>query len=133
MLGVREPDIYGRKTLGEIALECEEFASELGFDIDFRQSNSEGEMVTIIQQAREGCDGVVINAAAYAHTSVALHDALKMLDVPVVEVHLTNTHKREPFRQTSYVSMVAQGVICGFGSHGYLLALNALRAMMEDE
>lgn len=132
MLGVREPDVYGFKNLSTIALECEEYASELGFEIDFRQSNIEGEMVSIIQEARDGCSGVIINAAAYSHTSIAIHDALKLLDVPVIEVHLSNIHKREAFRHHSHVASVATGVICGFGGHGYILALDAMRSLIDD-
>jgi len=133
MLGVREPDVYGFKNLSAIALECEELASELGMAIDFRQSNDEGELVTIIQQAREGFSGLIVNAAAYTHTSIAIHDALKLLDVPVIEVHLSNIYKREAFRHHSYVSPIAAGVICGFGGHGYLLALQAMRALLDDD
>jgi 3-dehydroquinate dehydratase-2 len=133
MLGVREPDIYGFQNLSAIALECEEYAGELGFAIDFRQSNSEGELVTIIQQAREGYGGLIINAGAYSHTSIAIHDALKMLDMPIIEVHISNIFKREAFRHHSYISAVAQGVICGFGGHGYILALDALRALLNDD
>lgn len=132
MLGVREPDVYGFKNLNAIAVECEAHASELGCSIDFRQSNHEGELVTIIQQAHGTCSGVIINAAAYAHTSIAIHDALKILDVPIIEVHLSNTYKRESFRHHSYVSEVAQGVICGLGAHGYILALDAVRALIDD-
>lgn len=133
MLGVREPDLYGFKNLPALALECEEYAGELGLNIDFRQSNIEGEMVTILNEAREGCDGVIINAAAYGHTSIALQDALKILEVPVIEVHLTNVAKREDFRQKSYVSAVAHGVISGFGGHSYILALDAMRALIDDK
>lgn len=132
MLGVREPEVYGFKNLSAIALECEEYASELGCSIDFRQSNHEGELVTIIQEARGTCAGVIINAGAYSHTSIALLDALKMLEIPVIEVHITNIHKRESFRHHSYVSQVAQGVICGFGGHGYILALDAMRALLDE-
>ena len=130
MLGVREPEVYGAKNLSAIALECEEHASKLGFTIDFRQSNVEGEMITIIQEAHGACAGVIINGGAYAHTSIALHDALRILKVPVIEVHLSNTHKRESFRDHSYIARVAQGVICGFGGHGYILALDAMRALL---
>lgn len=131
MLGVREPDVYGFKNLSAIALECEEYASELGCSIDFRQSNHEGELVTIVQEARGSCSGLIINAGAYAHTSIALLDALKMLEVPIIEVHISNIFKRESFRHHSYISEVAQGLICGFGAHGYILALDALRAQLE--
>ena len=132
MLGVREPDVYGFKNLSAIALECEEYASELGCTIDFRQTNIEGEMVTIIQEARGACTGVIINGGAYAHTSIALADALRILEVPIIEVHITNTHKRESYRHHSYIAEVAHGVICGFGGHGYILALDAMRALLEE-
>ncbi|MBU6475399.1 MAG: 3-dehydroquinate dehydratase [Alphaproteobacteria bacterium] len=132
MLGVREPDVYGFKNLSAIALECEEYASELGCTIDFRQTNIEGEMVTIIQEAHGPCAGVIINGGAYAHTSVALADALRILEVPIIEVHITNTYKREPYRRHSYIAETAAGVICGFGGHGYLLALDAMRALLEE-
>lgn len=133
MLGVREPDTYGFKSLSEIALECEEYASELGFTVDFRQSNHEGELVTMIQEAREGASGVIINAAAYSHTSIAILDALKMLETPIIEVHNSNIYKRESFRHHSHVSTVATGTITGFGGHGYILALDAMRALLDDE
>lgn len=130
MLGVREPDIYGAKNLSAIALECGEHAGKLGFTIDFRQSNIEGEMVTFIQEAHRACAGVIINGGAYAHTSIAIHDALKILEVPVIEVHLSNTYKREGFRHHSYIAEAARGVICGFGGHSYILALDAMRAIL---
>lgn len=133
MLGVREPDVYGFKSLNAIAAECEAYAAELGMSVDFRQSNHEGELVTMIQEARDGYAGVIINPAAYTHTSIALLDALKLLDIPVVEVHLSNIYKREAFRHHSYVSTVAQGTISGFGGHGYILALDALRALLDEE
>lgn len=133
MLGVREPDVYGFKNLSSIALECEEYAGELGFDIDFQQSNSEGELVTVIQQAHTHFSGVIINAGAYSHTSIAIYDALKILDVPIIEVHLSNPMKREEFRHHSYVSKVARGTICGLGGHGYILALDAMRAILDDD
>ena len=132
MLGVRETDVYGFKSLKAIALECEEYAAELGCAIDFRQSNSESDLVTAIQQAHGAAAGVIINGAAYAHTSIALMDALKILEIPVIEVHLSNTFKRESFRHHSYIAEVAQGVICGFGAHGYILALDAMRALLDD-
>ena len=133
MLGVREPDVYGFKNLSAIALECEEYAEAQGFAIDFRQSNHEGELITILHEAVEGVAGVIINAGAYTHTSIAIHDALKILEVPIIEVHVTNVHKREAFRHHSYISPVATGVICGFGGHGYILALDAMRALIDDK
>lgn len=132
MLGTREPDVYGFKTLSSIAMACEEYAAELGLAIDFRQSNVEGDIVTILNEAPGQYAGIVLNAGAYTHTSIAIHDALKMLDIPVIEVHLSNVFKREAFRHHSYISPVAQGVICGFGGHGYLLALDALRACLDE-
>ncbi len=133
MLGIREPEVYGFQTLADISNDCEEYAGEIGFSVEFRQSNIEGELVTMIQQARGACSGLVINAGAYTHTSIAIHDALKLLDVPVIEVHLSNPQAREEFRHHSYISPIAKGTICGFGAHGYILALNALRALLDDE
>lgn len=132
MLGVREPEVYGFQSLGDIENDCDEYAEELGFEIDFRQSNSEGDLVTAIQQARGNFAGVIINAGAYTHTSIAIHDALKVLEVPVIEVHLSNPQARESFRHHSYISPLAKGTICGFGGHGYILALNALRSLLDE-
>lgn len=126
MLGLRQPEIYGHETLADIDAACQAYGKPLGLEVDFRQSNIEGELVTWIQEARSAADGVVINAAAYTHTSVAIQDALMLLSVPVIEVHLSNIHKRESFRHHSYVAAAAQGMICGFGSRGYLMALDAL-------
>jgi 3-dehydroquinate dehydratase-2 len=126
MLGERERDIYGADTLRSIEERCRAAASARGLGVEFRQSNVEGELVTWIQEAREKASAVIINAASYTHTSVAVHDALKLLAVPVVEVHLSNIYKREPFRHHSYVSPVATGVICGFGAKGYELAIEAV-------
>ena len=130
MLGSREPEVYGTETLADIEASCVELGSTLGLDVDFRQSNSEGELVTWIQEAREGHDGIIINPAAYTHTSVALLDALLASETPVIEVHLSNIHQRESFRHHSYVSKAAQGVICGLGSQGYDLALRALAKIL---
>lgn len=132
MLGVREPDIYGFQSLSAIAAACEEHGGELGLSIDFRQSNNEGDLVTAIQEAREEYSGLILNAAAYSHTSIAILDALKILTIPVIEVHLTNIHKRESFRHHSHVSTVAQGVICGFGGHSYILALDAMQTLLDE-
>ncbi len=130
MLGVRQPEIYGRETLTDIEAACRERASALELDIDFRQSNVEGELVTWIQNARENVDGIAINAAAYTHTSVALLDALSLVECPIIEVHLSNVYAREAFRHHSYISRVASGVICGLGSDSYLFALDALARML---
>jgi len=132
MLGLREPEIYGTETLGDISQHCEDHAAELDMEIDFIQSNSEGDMVTLIQQARhDGLDGIIINAAAYTHTSVAIMDALIASELPVIEVHLSNVYKREEFRHTSYISKIAQGSICGFGGYGYILSLDAMHKIVN--
>jgi len=129
MLGKREPEIYGSKTLDDVAAECRKAAKSLGLEIDFRQSNHEGDLVSWIQEAREKADGVVLNAGAYTHTSIAIHDAIAAIaPTPVVEVHLSNIHARESFRHTSLVAPHALGMVCGFGSLGYTLALQALAA-----
>lgn len=132
MLGVREPAIYGAGTLADLDRLCLETGGRLGLSVECRQSNLEGELVTWIQQARGQIRGLVINAAAYTHTSVAIHDALKILDpVPVIEVHLSNPHSREAFRHTSYISPVAKGVIAGFGTNGYVMALEQLSGLLK--
>lgn len=125
LLGVREPEIYGRETLDDIRALCEARAAALGFDIVFRQSNSEGELVDWVQEARTEGAALVINAAAYSHTSVALLDAIKMLKIPSVECHLSNPSTREAFRHQTYLGLVCTGVVAGFGSKSYLLAIEA--------
>ena len=130
LLGVREPQTYGRETLADIEEACLEQAAELGLSVDFRQSNHEGQLVDWIQEARENADGIILNAGAYTHTSIAVLDALRAADLPVIEVHLSNIYRRETFRHTSYVSPAAQGVICGFGGHGYVLALAAMARLI---
>ena len=132
MLGMREPEIYGTATLADIEAQCRKRAKALGLTVDCRQSNTEGELVGWIQEARDSADGIVLNPGAYTHTSVAIMDALLAIGLPVIEVHLSNTHKREDFRQQSYVSRAAEGVICGFGVQGYLLALEAMAALLAD-
>lgn len=131
LLGTREPDIYGSETLADIERRCRKKAEALGLSVELRQSNIEGELVGWIQEARERAQGIIINAAAYTHTSVALHDALKACGLPIVEVHLSNIYKREAFRHNSFVSPVANGVICGFGGQGYEFALDALAAIVH--
>ena len=126
MLGSRQPEVYGNGTLDDIAKSCADFAAQRGWHLDFRQSNCEGEIVSWIQEARTASDALVINPAAFTHTSVAILDALLLLDIPVIEVHLSNIHKREEFRHHSFVSRAATGVIAGLGAKGYLLALTAL-------
>lgn len=126
MLGLRQPEIYGRETLADVEALCRKAGDRLGLTIDFRQSNIEGELVGWIHEARNEAVGIVINAGAYTHTSVALLDALNAAEKPVVEVHLSNVYRRESFRHHSYISQAAKGVICGFGPKGYVLALEAL-------
>ncbi|HUL04870.1 MAG TPA: type II 3-dehydroquinate dehydratase [Candidatus Acidoferrum sp.] len=130
MLGVREPAVYGRDRLADIEKLCRQAARDLALAIDFRQSNHEGEIVGWIQEARESCAGIVINAGAYTHTSVAILDALQLAELPVIEVHLSNIFRREDFRHHSYVSLAARAVICGLGKTGYRLALEALAEML---
>lgn len=131
LLGTREPEIYGKTTLADIKRMVADRAVTLGLETDFRQTNSEGELVNWIQEAREAASGLILNAAAYSHTSIAIFDALSALEIPIMEVHLSNIFKREEFRHHSYVSPVAQGVICGLGAHGYELALEAIRVRLD--
>jgi 3-dehydroquinate dehydratase-2 len=126
MLGIREPDIYGKRTYADLEAYIRNSAGELGVEIEIFQSNYEGELVTRIQQAYGCFDGIVINAAAYTHTSVAILDALKAVGLPAIEVHLSDINQRESFRHLSYVSMAAQKTICGLGFDGYREALRAL-------
>ncbi|HOV05149.1 MAG TPA: type II 3-dehydroquinate dehydratase [Hyphomicrobiales bacterium] len=128
MLGKREPSVYGAATLADIEALCRHEADRLGLAVDFRQTNHEGTLVDWIQEAGEAAIGIVLNPGAYTHTSIALHDAIRSIAVPVVEVHLSNIFAREAFRHHSYVSPVASGVLCGFGATGYGLALAALAA-----
>jgi len=126
-LGKREPGIYGGKTLAAIEADCRAAASSLGFEVDFRQTNHEGKLVDWIHEAGDNAFGVILNAGAYTHTSIALHDAIRAnKSLNVVEVHLSNIHAREEFRHKSMIAPVATGMICGFGPYGYILALNAL-------
>jgi 3-dehydroquinate dehydratase-2 len=126
MLGTREPATYGSQKLADIENMAIEEGRKLGFEVTCRQSNIEGELVTWIQQALGQFDAVIINPGAYSHTSIAIHDAFRAVNLPVIEVHLSNIYTREPFRHHSYVSPVALGVICGLGATGYKLALHAL-------
>jgi len=133
MLGLREPSIYGSDTLEDVRRRTEARAQTLGLAVDFRQSNMEGELVTWIQQAREKASGIVLNAGAYTHTSVAILDALNAAEKPVIELHLSNVFRRESFRHHSYVSPAAQGVICGFGAVGYELAIEAMATLVASK
>ncbi|MDH7785305.1 3-dehydroquinate dehydratase-2 [Ochrobactrum sp. 19YEA23] len=133
LLGKREPGIYGVATLADIEAACKREVGSLDLEVDFRQSNNEGDLVSWIQEAGEKDAYVLINPAAYSHTSIAIHDAIRSAKVTVVEVHLSNIHTREAFRHHSYVSAVAKGVICGFGAEGYLLGLRALAAIAKEQ
>ena len=133
MLGLREPAIYGRATLDDVEQICVQAAERLDVAIDFRQTNGEGELISWVQECRGRARGILINPAGYSHSSVALLDALLAVGLPVVEVHISNIHRREDFRRHSYVSQAAVGVICGLGVRGYALALNALADIIMDE
>ena len=130
LLGKREPHIYGHETLADVEAACCKVAEEVGLEIRFHQSNAEHQIVDWIQEARETAAGIVINPAAFTHTSVAIFDALNTFEGPVLEVHLSNIHKREPFRHHSYVSLRADGVIAGFGTEGYTLALRRIASLV---
>lgn len=133
LLGTREPEVYGAQTLDDVKATCAEVAEALDHKIIFVQSNIEGELVDFIQAAgRDGC-GIVINPAAYTHTSVALHDALKAVDVPSIEIHLSQPAKRESFRRRSYVAEAVHGTISGFGADSYVLGLQALSNLLDTE
>ena len=132
LLGMREPQIYGTDTLDDVKAITLARAGELGLQIDFRQSNSESELISWIQEAKGTADGIIINAGAYTHTSVAIPDALIAVELPVVEVHLSNLFKREEFRHHSYITPVAAGMITGFGAQGYPLALEALSFVLDQ-
>ena len=133
MLGQREVEIYGAETLAEIEAACRARAEGYAMEIDFRQSNGEAELVDWIQEARGKVQGIIINGGAYSHTSIAILDALKLVDVPIIEVHLSNIFQREAFRRESYISSAAQGLIAGFGGTGYLLALDAMNQLIQPE
>ncbi len=132
MLGLRQPHIYGRATMDDVEQLCAEAADGLGLAIDFRQTNGEGELVSWVQECRGRTAGIVINPAGYTTTSIALLDALLACEVPVIEVHITNIHRREEFRHHSYVSKAAVGVICGLGVRGYAMALQAMADLLEE-
>ena len=131
LLGTREPGVYGTATMASIEEQCAATAAELGFTTDFRQTNHEGVLVDWIHEAGQSACGIVFNPAAYTHTSVALHDAIRAIEIPVIETHLTNIHTREAFRAHSYVSPAALGVICGFGADSYLLGIRALASSIN--
>jgi 3-dehydroquinate dehydratase-2 len=130
MLGLREPEIYGYDSLDDIEKMCLDFAKENSLNIDFRQTNLEGEIINWLQNSNK-FEAIILNAAAYSHTSIAIMDAIKMLKIPVIEVHISNIYNREEFRSNSYLSKVCKGVISGFGSYSYILALNAAKELIE--
>jgi 3-dehydroquinate dehydratase II len=130
LLGTRQPEIYGKTTLAQIEKQLHALAKELGVEVDFRQSNSEGELVTWVQQAAGKFGAIVINPAAYTHTSLALRDAVSAVGIPTIEIHLSNIHKREQFRHHSFIAEVAVGQIAGFGADSYLLGLRAAVAQL---
>ncbi len=132
LLGSREPEIYGHQTLDDIRALCESHAEARGLAVDFRQSNHEGALIDWIQQAPGSHAGIILNPGGYTHTSVALMDALKAVGLPAIELHLSNIHRREHFRRRSYVAQAVTGSICGFGAQGYLLALDGMRALLDE-
>ena len=132
LLGQRQPEIYGHMTLADVHELCDNKAKILGIDIEFEQTNHEGRMVDLIQVSKKTHDGIILNAGAYTHTSIALFDALTSVEMPAIELHLSNVFSREAFRHHSYISNAAIGVICGFGAHGYLLAIDAMLAHVEN-
>ena len=132
LLGEREQSQYGSITFEQLKKICLDKSKELDINLDFKQSNIEGEIVTIIQEARNKYDGLIINAAGFTHTSVAIRDALSILKKPSIELHISNIHKREEFRHKSFLSGVVTGIICGLGSNGYILAINAMHELLKD-
>jgi len=130
LLGQREPGVYGKATLAEIERHCQEAGKRLGLSVDFRQTNHEGTLIDWVHEAATNAKGIVINPGAFTHTSIGVHDAIKAVGLPTVEVHLSNIFAREAFRHHSYVSPVAAGVICGFGPVGYILALEAMNTLV---
>ena len=131
LLGEREKNQYGSFTLKDIGEKCEDFARKNKINLTMYQSNIEGEIVEKIQEIRKDHDGLVINAGGYTHTSVAIHDALKILKIPIIELHISNIYNREEFRHKSLISKVAKGIICGFGAEGYIMALDAMKKYLE--
>tara|TARA_Y100000992_G_C20949348_1_gene342801 strand:+ start:52 stop:501 length:450 start_codon:yes stop_codon:yes gene_type:complete len=133
LLGEREKDKYGSTSLSIIEKECSDYSDKNDLLVSFFQSNIEGEIVDSIQDSRKNMSGVIINAGGYTHTSVAIHDALKILKIPIIELHITNIYNREEFRQKSLISKLATGIICGFGVKGYIMALDALKNILKYE
>ena len=131
LLGDREKEHYGNDTLQSVKLECEKHAKSIDVKIGFEQSNVEGEIVTLIQKAKNTFNGIIINAAGYTHTSVAILDALLAVKLPIIEIHISNIYSREEFRQKSLISKAAKGIICGFGINGYIMALNSMKEIFN--
>ena len=131
LLGEREKEKYGNITLKDIDNNCKEFAKKNNIELSFFQSNIEGEIVDEIQKARKDQNGIIINAGAYTHTSVAIHDALKILKIPIIELHITNIYNREEFRHKSLISKIATSILCGFGTDGYIMALQAMKNFLK--
>lgn len=131
MLGKREPGIYGGKTLADIEADCKRAGTELGLSVEFRQTNHEGVLVDWLHEADDRADAVCINPGAYGHTSIALHDAIRAIGKPVIELHLSNIHAREEFRHKTWTAPAVKGVICGFGAHSYILALHAANDLIQ--
>ena len=131
LLGEREESKYGKETLDQVKKNCEAHAKSIGLEIEFEQSNIEGEIVTMIQKAKDNFQGIIINAAGYTHTSVAILDALLAIKLPVIEVHITNIYNREEFRKKSLISKAAKGIICGFGIKGYIMALDSINEIVN--
>lgn len=130
LLGLREPEIYGRETLADVEHMSAARAADLGLQAQFRQTNHEGQMIDWILEARSSAAGLIVNAGGWTHTSIAIMDALRACERPVIEVHLSNPYSREPFRHKSYVALAARGVICGLGAHGYVLAVEAVSRLI---
>ena len=132
LLGEREQSQYGSVTFNELKEMCQKKSKELNINLDFQQSNLEGEIVNMIQDARKAYDGIIINAAGFTHTSVAIRDALSIFKKPIIELHISNIYRREEFRHKSLISGVATGIICGLGADGYILAINAMQKLLEN-
>ncbi len=133
LLGIREKEKYGKSSLEDIKTKCESYAKKVGLDIEFKQYNVEGEIVNFIQESREKNDGIIINAGGYTHTSVAILDALLAVKKPTIELHITNIYKREDFRHKSLISKASDGIICGLGVDGYIMALDGIKKIINNE
>ena len=133
LLGEREKEKYGNVTLKQIEKDCKDFAKKRGIQLSFKQSNLEGKIIDFIQDSRKKYAGLIINAAGYTHTSVAIRDALMILNIPIVELHITNIYNREKFRHKSLISKAAKSIICGFGAKGYVLAIDGLKEIIKNE